>query len=120
MNAASELYDLEVSLWVAETRGDRSYMETILAGDFIEFGRSGRRYTREETLAVPVGNAIDIVLPLPDFAVRMITDDVALVTYRSEIRSGEVAEIGNRASLWRCDSAGRWLLVFHQGTPTTR
>ncbi len=119
MTVTEHLYELEVSLWVAETRRDRTYMEAILGDDFIEFGRSGRLYTREETLAAPVGDVIDIVLPLPDFAVRMITGDVALVTYRSEIRSGEGVEVGNRSSLWLRDATGSWSLVFHQGAPTS-
>jgi hypothetical protein len=49
----------------------------------------------------------------------MITGDVALVTYRSEIRSGEGVEVGNRSSLWLRDATGSWSLVFHQGAPTS-
>ena len=42
-----ELRGLEESLWRAETRFDRKYMDAVLAPDFAEFGRSGRRYDRD-------------------------------------------------------------------------
>jgi len=78
--AEDELYQMEVSLWVTESRSDRAYMELVLADGFTEFGRSGRRYSRADTLAVPIDDEIDIVLPLADFAVRMVVDGLALVT----------------------------------------
>ena len=106
---------LEVSLWQAETRFDRAYMERVLAEDFHEFGRSGRVYTREETLAVPDEGSIEIRLPLPDFRVQPISADVVLVTYVSEVTYEGVTEVGNRSSLWSRSEDG-WRLRFHQGT----
>jgi hypothetical protein len=111
------LYQLEVSLWVSESRGDRGHMESVLAEGFVEFGRSGRRYSRADVLSVPVDSEIDVVLPLADFAVRLVVDGLALVTYRSELRHGAECEVANRSSLWRETTDGEWLLEFHQGTP---
>ena len=54
---------LEEELWREETRFDIGRMEQLLAPDFVEFGRSGRVYRREDALAVPRG-PIDAVLPL--------------------------------------------------------
>ena len=45
-----ELSSLETELHKDETRHDRQRMETLLHPDFIEFGRSGTRYTRAEIL----------------------------------------------------------------------
>lgn len=109
-----ELIDLEHALWRAETRFDDEFMEGVLADDFGEFGRSGRVYARGETLAVP-GESIDA--HLRDLEVDLIADDVALVTYVSEVRH-EALELSNRSSLW-VKRDGRWLLRFHQGTPTS-
>ncbi len=47
----------------------------------------------------------------------MVADDVALVTYRSEVRDGDEVVRANRSSVWRRGETG-WLLEFHQGTPT--
>jgi hypothetical protein len=113
---AIELRRLEESLWRVETRGDRTYMESVLADGFVEFGRSGRSYTRQQTIDAPVGE-FETRLPLPDFVVRMISDEIALVTYRSEVQHDGAIEAGNRASLWRRRADGGWRLEFHQGTP---
>lgn len=110
----AELRKLEQSLWIAETRFDPDYMEQVLAPDYIEFGRSGRTYSRSELLAVP---AAEIVanLPLKDFKVQQVTADVFLVTYISEVRYEQV-QIANRSSVWS-KASGRWQFHFHQGTP---
>lgn len=109
------LMELEESLWRPQTRFDAAYMDDLLAQAFIEFGQSGRIYDRDEILAVA---AVDFStrLPLPDFAVRMISDDVAVVTYRSEVRYGDELVRAHRSSVWRRGDTG-WLLEFHQGTP---
>lgn len=117
MDLETHLYDLEVSLWVAETRGDRAYMDRVLGDAFVEFGRSGRKYTRDQILDAPIEGEIEIRLPLPAFRVRLIADGVALATYRSDVGFGGEIEKANRASLWRRDESGDWHLEFHQGTP---
>lgn len=110
----AELERLEESLWRAETRFDLDYMQRVLAPDFCEFGRSGRVYRREDTLAV-AAIPFEARFPLPEFTARLIAPDVALVTYRSEVAFGDLIEHGNRSSLWSRDGGG-WTIRFHQGT----
>lgn len=111
-----QLRGLEESLWRAETRYDRGYMERVLHPEFAEFGRSGRSYTRRQCLAAS-GNEIRAELPLRDFAAHEIAPEVVLLTYVSVVDYDE-RQVSNRSSLWvRHD--GRWRLRFHQGTPTT-
>lgn len=108
--ATAQLIELERAMWNDATRSDRSWMDRHLSDGFTEFGWSGRKYTRAEILEIEIG-VIDA--DLESFLVRPVGSDAALVTYRSVQPRG----IGNRASLWiRRD--GRWLLDFHQGTPT--
>lgn len=112
------LQRLEEELWREETRFDRARMEQLLAPDFFEFGRSGRRYRREDTLAVP-REPIFAALPLPGFAVRLLAPDVALVTYQSAVTYDGQVQYGRRSSLWsRVPDGEGWALRFHQGTPT--
>jgi len=61
---------LEEELWREETRFDKKRMSEVIAPDFFEFGRSGRIYKREDTLAFP-RQPIDAVFPLPDFRTRL-------------------------------------------------
>lgn len=111
------LYDLEVSLWRPETRFDAAQMEATLAPDFFEFGRSGRTYRRDETLAAEP-TPFTIRLPLPRFDARLIAPDVALITYISDVDFPGGREVANRSSLWSREH-GRWRIRFHQGTPTS-
>lgn len=106
---------LEEELWREETRFDRKRMTEIIAPDFLEFGRSGRIYRREDSLAAP-RQPIDAVLPLPDFEARLLHADVAQVTYNSAVTYGGVVQRARRSSIWSRIPGG-WILRFHQGTP---
>lgn len=111
------LRQLEESLWRAETRFDREFMDVVLCEDFFEFGRSGHTYTREQVLAAPA-QPIDAVLPLRSFQVHVVTADLRLVTYVSVVRY-EATEVSNRSSLW-IRAGSSWRLRFHQGTPAEK
>ena len=93
------------------------WMERTLAPDFFEFGRSGRIYSREDTLGLE-SQPIDARLPLKNFEARLLSPDVALVTYISAVTYNGVEDIGNRSSIWSRTKIG-WQLRFHQGTPVT-
>lgn len=110
----NKLKGLEESLWLSETRFNPEYMNRLLSSDFFEFGLSGRKYHREETLTVPP-QEIKAWLPLRDFSVHLVDTNVFLVTYVSEVMYDKL-EIGNRSSLWLKAPPG-WRLRFHQGTP---
>ncbi|MCI5048682.1 MAG: DUF4440 domain-containing protein [Aquisalinus sp.] len=112
------LRQLEESLWQAETRFDDQYMAQILAKDFFEFGRSGKRYRREEMFFGSQGKTdIRAKLPLPHFSARYLSYEVVQTTYISEVVDGEKVQFANRTSIWTRQS-GNWQLRFHQGTPT--
>jgi hypothetical protein len=106
---------LEEELWREETRFDEKRMREIIAPDFIEFGRSGRIYMREDSLAAP-RQPIDAVLPLPDFGARLLHPDVAQVTYNSAVTYDGAVQYARRSSIWSRTPSG-WVLRFHQGTP---
>jgi hypothetical protein len=111
-----ELIRLEHTLWRADTRFNRAYMDSVLAPDFFEFGRSGRTYKRQDTL--DASGRGEIRATLKGIAVTEIVEGVALVTYVSEVLYEEL-EIGNRSSLWSRSAKG-WQLRFHQGTMVNR
>jgi hypothetical protein len=88
-------------------------MDAHLATDFAEFGRSGRVYDRREAIEMsPEGFTAD----LSPIEVSFLHADVALLTYRSALRTKGTVEFANRTSIWT-KAGGRWLLRFHQGTP---
>ena len=113
----AQLERLEEELWRAETRFDPKRMEELFAPDLVEFGRSGRVYSRDELLAIAV-QEIPASLPLASFQVRLLRPDVALVTYDSDVAYASGRERAHRSSLWtRAETAAGWQLRFHQGTP---
>jgi len=121
MKLQSEDWDvlraLEETLWLAETRFNPELMDQTFAQNFVEFGRSGRRYERSDMIFQSTPEAvIDAKLPLPDYSVELVAPDVALATYTSEVRYGDQLERGRRSSLW-VKTGGQWKLCFHQGTP---
>ena len=76
------------------------------------FGRSGRIWTRDDTLTAEPSR---IDARLADFAVHPLGDDAVLVTYTSYVHR-EQMDVGRRNSIWvRVGSS--WQLRFHQGTP---
>jgi len=106
---SARLTALEHAMWADETRGDRRWMDAHLTDDFVEFGYSGRTWTRADILEQEIGA---IEASLSGITVRAVGRDGALVTYISEQSRGAA----NRASLWHRVN-GHWLLAFHQGTP---
>jgi hypothetical protein len=106
---------LEEAMWREETRFDNVFMERALAPDFFEFGRSGRTYTRQQTLDFPC-EPIDAQLPLQDLKMRLLDANTAQVTYTSKVRYQGAVELGRRSSIWS-RTGDTWVLRFHQGTP---
>ncbi len=109
------LRKLEEELWIEEFRFDRTYMEEIMALDFFEFGRSGRIYNREISISHE-REPINAVIPLQNLHIRLLSPDVAQVTYNSEVTYDEIVEKGHRSSIWTRVGES-WKLRFHQGTP---
>jgi len=112
---AYTLVQLESSLWEPTTRGDATYMDSILANDFTEVGRSGRTYTRAQALTATPESVPDQVT-LTELAVRPIRPNLALVTCVSS-EGPDNSLRARRTSLWR-RGARSWHLLFHQGAPT--
>jgi len=115
---ADELKRLEQLLLEPEFRRDSKRVEELLAEDFLEFGSSGRVWTRETTLQLLATESY-IKPIIEDFACRMLSNDVTLLTYRS-LRTGADDEQHVetlRSSIWMRRN-GKWKIIFHQGTRT--
>lgn len=112
---ARHLRELEESLLTPEIRKSPTLVD-LLADAFIEFGSSGRTYTKAELVA-----ALQAESPskqtTSDFKVTELSPEVALVTYRIHChREPPVCTL--RSSVWT-RSGEQWRMIFHQGTPTT-
>ena len=109
LDLQAELLRLEVALATRDPDGIEGGLASLIADDFLEFGRSGRIWTRDSILELLTTGPSSAPVPMDRFEATELAEGVALVTYHGAI--------ANRCSVWvRRD--GRWQMRFHQGTPT--
>jgi uncharacterized protein YndB with AHSA1/START domain len=113
-----QLRGLETELHRIETRRHRDRMDTLLHPDFVEVGRSGRRFSREEVLEDFSADGVLEPVHAQDFELGQLGQGIALLTYRSAhvSLSGVLFRHTLRTSLWM-KTPGGWRMRFHQGTP---
>lgn len=112
------LENLERELHTLDTRRNVSRMQAFLHPDFVEIGRSGRRYTRDEILAEFSDTTQLETVVANCFDLTRLADDLVLLTYVSAHVSatGALHRTTRRSSIWRRTRDG-WKVLFHQGTP---
>lgn len=103
--------DAEFALLSPEVRRDADRLRALLHPEFVEIGRSGRRWTRGEILAALENEESNQTPTVDGWQFMDVTDELTLVTYL--IRADE--RDSRHSSLWDT-SAGAPVLRFHQGT----
>ncbi len=109
---------LEESLLDPSVRASAQRMDALIADDFIEFGSSGRVFSKRDVLD-SASSLPDVVTPLVDLEATVLGRGIVLVTYRSATRNiNGLTHRALRSAVWvyRND---RWQLRFHQGTPVS-
>jgi hypothetical protein len=101
-----EIRELEEQLVTPAVRASADALDRLISDQFVEFGSSGRVYTKPDVIALMLAQP-SVTSSLTDFRVLAVSTDVALAVYRTE-RS-------LRSSLWRREGQV-WRIVFHQGT----
>lgn len=109
------LIDLEKKLHNPRVRCSISDLENLLSTDFLEFGSSGKIYTRQEVITALV-NESALKIEADNFEARELTANVVLVTYKTKLitTDGKLVE-ALRSSIWKLFGE-QWKMVFHQGT----
>ena len=102
-----EIREREQQLVTPSVRASADALDRLVSDQFVEFGSSGRVYTKPDVIALMLA-APSVTVGVTDFHVLAVAPDVALATYRTG-RS-------LRSSLWRREGEA-WRIVFHQGTP---
>lgn len=116
----AHLKELEERLFDPAVRGSRQALAELLCPEFREIGSSGRLFDLEDILISLPADPEDIALrTLEDFDARLLSDGIALVTYRATRTSPDKPTVRSlRSSIWRLETDGSWRMLFHQGTPT--
>lgn len=116
---AAHLRALEESLLDPAVRRDRARLRDLLADDFLEFGSSGRIWTRNTIIELLSRESSFVPPAIEEFRCSLLSDNVALIGYltvRSDPQSGEMLA-SLRSSIWVYVN-GAWRMRFHQGTRT--
>ena len=113
----ADLTALEEAMWMASTRYDAAFQAACFAEDFVEFGRSGAIYAREQ-IVLAAANQQDILeqLPLDNLQFRRLDVHTVLLTYNSLVQVGAEHLHARRSSVWTWQG-DPWVMRFHQGTP---
>src|ERR1700676_5134341 len=114
---AAQLRKLEESLLDAAVRRAPERLRSLLAENFLEFGSSGRIWTRNCIVELLSGETAFIAPAIEDFRGNFLADNVALVTYRTVRTDPDSGEVSSslRSSIWTHES-GAWRARFHRGT----
>jgi len=112
---ARHLRALEESLLQPDIRKS-DQLVALLADEFIEFGSSGRVYTKADLVAT-LQAEIPGVQTTSRLQVWLLAPEAALLTYVIR-RDGASPIYTLRSSIWQ-QREGRWIMVFHQGTVTS-
>jgi hypothetical protein len=111
------LFDYEQKLSNLECHRKMKDLEDIIGQEFMEYGQSGRIYSREEAieqLCCEKDTRVDIQY----FTLKCLNRNVALVHYialRKNKTNGEILSRSLRTSVWSRENES-WKLHFHQGT----
>ena len=109
------LFEFEQQLAKAGGKWSAAEAASLIAEDFVEFGASGKVWTKAEIIAAmsewrPRERIVE------DFMVRELSASVCLVTYKLvAAKDSQGSSFSLRSSIWR-NSTGKWQIVFHHGT----
>ncbi len=110
-------YNLETSLHKKEVRNSPEKVASLIADDFIEFGKSGGIFNKQDTIEGLKNENVDLEVVVSDFIVRELSPEIVLVTYTASMLDNDkiTTVFTNRSSIWIFRD-NRWQMTFHQGT----
>jgi len=110
------LFELEQRLAQVGRRLSAEDAGSLIAEDFVEFGASGKVWSKAEIIAA-MSQWAPIERIVEDFRVRVLSASICLVTYKviGVTKDRQASPFSLRSSIWRY-TGERWQIVFHQGT----
>ncbi len=108
---SSLIKQLELSLLDPKVRQSKEQLSKLInkliADDFIEYGRSGKIYNKNDCLEIDENPR---TVEVSDFKIKELSKEVILATYKT-IEDGSVTL---RSSIWKKFSDD-WKMIFHKG-----
>jgi hypothetical protein len=115
----SHIKQLEEELLTRAARKNAERLNELIADEFIEIGKSGKRYTKQELIDT-LRNEEFTKSEITDYKITFITDAIVFIVYTENHYNKAKNKVQStiRSSIWKSYS-GKWKMVFHQGTPIT-
>jgi hypothetical protein len=111
---AKEILLLEEKIVDPGIKKNPSVLGQIIADDFLEFGSSGKTFTKPEVIKALADQPF-AKTEISDFGIKYLAENVLLATYIAARISNNNKTFSLRSSIWMFKE-GRWQIVFHQGT----
>ncbi len=116
MDKIDLMKSLELSFFDFSIRHSFDKLDELVVDDFIEYGRSGKIFNKQEIIGLLLNSEAPGV-KLENFKIKILSGDLLLVNYLSIIGNHKKqAERTLRTSIWKLHE-GKWKIIFHQGTP---
>jgi hypothetical protein len=109
-----KLKDLEKLLLEPGVRKSLKVLSNILADDFVEYGSSGKVYSKKEIINELQSETVQ-KLKLTDFKLRELGENHFLVTYKAVKENCGQKHYSLRCSIW-IKVKDEYQMIFHQGT----
>jgi hypothetical protein len=116
-NLEEIIFELENKLQQPDVRKSVEQLEELISDDLIEFGSSGKIYTKKDVLNnLPVSPEIKFIMT--DFKIKILNSGIIQSLFKTEKINQQtgITTYSLRSSLWR-NEKGKWKMLFHQGTP---
>lgn len=95
-------------------------LDQLITDDFIEFGASGKIFTKANLLAYAQEKKFNqSTIAIENFQIISLVNNIVLATYKA-VKTIELARTtisSHRSSIWQFDADQEWRIRFHQGTP---
>ncbi len=111
-----EIFKLEDKLLQPAIRNSTDELSNLLSDSFIEFGSSGRIYSKQQILD-ELPSLIHLVMKIKNFEIKKLSNKTILATYLLLVIEKGETEISHsmRSSIWESID-NNWQMIFHQGT----
>lgn len=116
------IYQWECELLKSEVRKSSEKISELISTEFIEFTSSGKVISYKEGQVYQDKNDnTEIEWEIRNFSIRELSNECVLAMYKV-IKHNEIDEnkkYSLRSSIWKCFD-GKWKMIFHQGTLTSK
>ncbi len=111
-----ELFKLEDLLLQPSIRKSTSELSNILSEEFIEFGSSGKIFSKQQIIDA-LQQESPIKMTIHNFEIKELAPSVILSTYQISVddKSAQPIVTSLRSSIWKLLDE-KWQMIFHQGT----